>query len=222
MKSVSRCTWNGNAVVAEAIDTKNVKRRVMLQDVRAGLIFPAETLPGYYVLFGREIEAKSVDKHKFLFMSEGESHTHDTLFSKLTDDCSKFKCKTVYAKLKRQDRRGGVGGYDDLWRYIKAKKLSINLIPAPAADDVEYGKTLLGEYWLDGCLDIPDFKITPTKLRAQIKKMDQDADISPDIDTLYSFHAFRYLISGFTKFANVIPYSPRQKQHDKASQKGWT
>ena len=124
MKSVSRCIWDGQSVIAQAKDHKDVDHRVFLQDVRAGIVFPTGGLPGYYVLFGRKTTKKSTDNPTYMYLTEDEHLRHERLFDSFTDACVKFKCRTVYAKIERQDRHGGIGGYDDLWRYVRAKKLT--------------------------------------------------------------------------------------------------
>jgi hypothetical protein len=224
MKSVTNCQYTGSGILAHGTDEKGVERRIPLADVRAGVVFPTGAQPGYYLLMGRKWDSLPSGKRPLLFMAEGEDIIHETLFSKLTDSCSKFKCKTVYANLPRQDRRGGVGGFDDLWRYIHNKKLGINLIPAPASDDREYGKALLREYWQDKALDLPDSDTTPTILRFQLRKLaglrEPGKDSVIDETLLYAFHAMRYLLAGFVKFNNVIQYGRETKRDPRGQSLG--
>ena len=226
MKSVTNCQYTGTGILAHAIDEKGVNRRITLADVRAGVVFPTGAQPGYFLIMGRKWESLSTGKRPLLFMAEGEDIIHETLFSKLTDSCAKFKCRTLYALLPRADRKGGVGGFDDCWRYLRNRKLQINLIPAPAADDVEYGKALLREYWQDRALDLPDPDVTPTTLRAQLRKLsglsEPGKDSGTDEKLLYAFNAMRYLLAGFVKFNNVIQYGREHRKDPRGNSRGWT
>lgn len=218
MKSVTHCKYTGTSVVAQAIDEKGVKREVYLQDARAAVVFPTGALPGYFVMMGRKREILPTGKSPLLFLTEGENLMHEILFSDLTDSCVKFKCKTIYANLPRTDRKRGVGGFDDLWRYLRNRKLAINLIPAPAADDVDYGRALVREFWIDKAFDIPDPHDRPTILRSQLAVLTPDGED----DKLYAFHALRHLLCGFVKFNNVIAYDARPQKSEKANPRGWT
>ncbi len=216
MESVTNCTYFGNSVIAQAIDDKGVKRYVYCSDVRAGIIFPTGKNPGYYVLFGQERETVPTGKHILLFLSEGEDIMHESLFSKLTDDCTKYMCKTVYAHLPRTDRRGGVGGYDDLWRYLRNRRLAINTIPAPAAEDVEYGRALLREFLKDKAIDIPAHR--PTILKRHLSQMTGDTKE----EDVYAHSAMRYLLTGYVKYNQPIPFEAKIQKSPKANPRGWT
>ncbi len=226
MKSVSHCTHGSGSIIAEAFDEKDVKRQVYLSDVRSACVFPTGALPGYWLVFGRQRKQLPAGKYPLLFMAEGENIMHERLFEKLTDACSKYKCRTVYAYLPRADRKGGVGGFDDLWRYLHNRKLNINLIPAPAAEDVDYGKALAREFWEDGALDLPEMDSAPTILRAQLKQLsgikERGRDVGTGDEDLYAFHALRHLLAGYMKFNNVIPYAARGQKSPKADPRGWT
>jgi hypothetical protein len=218
MKSVSHCQWTGSGILAHCEDNKGVKHRIGLMDVRAGVWFPTGGLPGYYVMFGRRWDTVPTGKAQLLYLTEHEDIMHEPLFRALTDDCTKFRCKTLYAHLLRHDRRGGIGGYDDLWRYLKNRKLNVNLVPAPAAEDVDYGAALIREYIKDEAIEIPDTDETPTILRKQLSLIEPKTDKAP----LYAFSALRFVLGGFVKFNNVIPYMPRSGHSEKANPKGWT
>ena len=219
MRSVSHCQFTGSGVIAHAEDEKGVQHRVFLQDARAGVSFPTGGLPGYYVLIGRQFDTISTGKAKLLYLCEGEDIMHEPLFQSLTDACTKFKCRTLYAHLPRVDRRGGIGGYDDLWRYLRNKRLGINMMPAPAAEDEDYGKALIREYIKDRAIDVPEYEDNPTILRGQLREITEDGDAKH----LYAFHALRLVIAGFVKFNQGIPYSPEtRKSSAKANPKGWT
>lgn len=227
MKSALRCQYTGSGILAHIEDDKGVERRINLADVRAGVVFPTGALPGYFLLMGRKWETLPAGKRPLMFLTEGQHIMHETLFGQLTDACSKFKCRTIYADLPRQDRKGGVGGFDDLWRYLRNRKLNINLIPAPAADDVEYGKALLREYWSDRAIDLPEMDVTSTTLRGQLRKLSgiKEAGRDPggvDERDLYAFHAVRFLIAGFVKFNNVIQYGREHRKDPRGNSRGWT
>jgi len=227
MKSISHCIYTGSGVVAQALDIKETKRQINLQDVRAGMVFPTGSMPGYFLILGREVELVPTGKPMMLFIHEAENIMHELLFQDFTDACTKFKCKTVYAYLPRQDRKRGVGGYDDLWKYLRNRRLKINLVPAPAAEDVEYGKALLREFWTDDAFDLPPMDSKPTVLRQQLKQLVGIRDVSKDnkgLDEslLYAFHALRYVLTGFIKFTNVIQYLPKTEPSPRAAAGGWT
>jgi hypothetical protein len=227
MKSVTRCQYTGSGILAHAQDEKGVERRIALADVRAGVVFPTGALPGYYVLFGRKWTSLPAGKRPLMFLTEGQELVHEALFTKLSDACTKFKCRTIYADKPTANRVGGIGGFDDLWRYLRNRKLQINLIPAPAADDVEYGMALLREYWTERALDLPPTDLTPTILRGQLKtlpglKQPGKDDGAIDEKRLYAFHAMRFLLAGFVKFNNVIAYGVQARKDPRASSKGWT
>ena len=228
MKSISHCQNLGNNIVAFGVDDKGARREIYVVDVRAGISFPTGTLPGYFVLIGRQREQTVSGKNVLLFMAEGEDLMHEAMFATLTDACAKYKCRTVYADLPTQNRRGGVGGYDDLWRYLRNKKLKIALLPAPASDDVEYGKALIREFWTDKAMDLPELYTRPTTLRKHLKIMTGGLaepgkdNKTPNEEALYAFHAMRYLVCGFVKYNNMIPFDVGVETSPRANAKGWT
>jgi hypothetical protein len=228
MKSIDFCTWTGSAIHAQGTDNKGIKREIWMVDSRAGITFPTGRLPGYYVIMGRRSGVSPTGKRELIFMAEGENLNHELLFGLLTDDCMRYKCKTVYATLPRQDRRGGIGGFDDLWRYIKNKKVNLALTQAPAAQDVEYGKALIREYGEEGMIDLPPSDLRLTTLAAHMKDMvgaateaTQD-EKGPDESKFYAFHAFRHVVCGFVKFNQVIKYHTPSKVDPRANPLGWT
>lgn len=226
MKSVSHCRYTITSIIAEAVDDKDVHRQVYLSDVRGGVVFPTGALPGYFVMCGRKRKQLPAGKFPLLFCTEGESIVHEAMFTKLTDACMKFKCKTLYANLPRQDRHRGVGGFDDLWRYLRNRKLGINLVPAPASEDVDYGKALLREFWADQALELPSIDTNPTILRDHLQQLAGLREVGKaeglKDENLYAFHALRYLLCGYVKFNNVIPWDARSGKNPKANPKGWT
>lgn len=229
MKSALHCQYTGNGVIAHIENEKGITERISMADVRAGVVFPTGALPGYYLMIARKWDQLPSGKRILYFMTEGESLVHEELFTKLTDDCIKFKCKTLYAELPRQDRKGGIGGFDDLYRFIRNKRMGINLIQAPAARDVEYGKALLREYWSEEAIKLPYSDINYTTIVSHLKPIrgfqeagDGTDDSNYNEDNLYAFHAMRHVLAGFVKYNNVIQYEKKFKKDPKANPKGWT
>jgi len=228
MKSVSHCQYTGTGVLAHVVDEKDVKIRVSLLDVRAGVVFPTGSLPGYYVLFGRKAEQLPSGKLPIMYLTEGEHIMHDALFEMLTDACTEFKCRTIYAMMPPRDKRmASMGGFDDLWKYIRAKHLPIKVVPAPAAKDPDYGKAVAREYWADNALEVPPSDLNPTTLVKQSKDMagiieSGKADTGAQEDKLYAFHAMRHVLCGFVKFNNVVQYDQKPVKSARSDARGWT
>lgn len=225
--AVKHCMEQGGGVVALCKDSRGPEVRRNLKDCRGGVVFPSGGWPGYFLLMGREFFTTKNGKNGLLFLSEGESIMHESLFSLMTDDCAKFKVRTLYAALPITDRHGGVGGFDDLFRWLKKKGLNgINLTAAPSSRDGGYGDALIKEYWMDGALDIQGKKGEVaaegelSTLRKQLRMMFTDTDVNRA--GLYAVEALRYLIAGYVKYENVVQYKRNVGKSPLANPKGWT
>jgi hypothetical protein len=216
MRKILSVMHFADGFIARGMSDNGVSAEVPLAEVRGAVSWPTGSLPGYYLLMGQEKGSNKHGKRPLLFLAEKEEKTNTSLFDSLTDDMARLKCSTIYAN------RGGNqtlidGFYGALWDYLRNRRLSPRLVPAPSADDVEYGKVLIREWLKHNALDIPRF--STTILREQLKKMVTEGAI----EDFYAFHALRYLLAGFTKYPQRIAMSFAQSRNaDRKDPRGWT
>jgi hypothetical protein len=216
MRKILSVMHFADGFIARGINDNGIKTDVPLAEIRGAVTWPTGSLPGYYLLIGQEKGPNKYGKRPLLFLAEKEEKTNAPLFDSLTDDMARLKCFTVYA-----NREGNQtltdGFYRALWDYLRNKRLNPRLVPAPSADDVEYGKVLIQEWLKHDALDTPRF--SPTILRDQLKKMVTEGAV----EQFYAFHALRYLLTGFIKYPrrNVAPFT-QNRNADRKDPRGWT
>jgi hypothetical protein len=181
-------------VLAHFINDKDVKETAILSDVRGGISMPAASAPGYCIFLGRERDANEYGEHPLRFLAEEENDLHQSLFEKMTSLAVKLRCGIVYARQNRT-QRGIEGAYSDLWRFIRSKGLNLRLVPAPSAEDVSYGKVLVAEGLKTKALVFPES--VPCTVKAQLQSMTPDSEG----EELFAFHALRFLLAGYRKYA---------------------
>lgn len=91
----------------------NEPDRVYL-DIRAGIVWPYQTQPGYWLILGQREEKNAFGKYPLILLEEGEAKDLSRLFGSVTDAAFRLKCENVYADMSeendcyRQDRKSVV------------------------------------------------------------------------------------------------------------------
>lgn len=202
--------------IAYGINDGGAKAQVTLMEVRAGVQWPTGKYPGYYLILGKKAEKNPDGQNPLLFLCEGEDAMPQNLYRSLTDDISKMRVVAVYAD-RGADRSTGMSGcYTDFFDYLGAKGLSVQLTPAPSANDIEYGAVLMREHYRQKTLELPTLRMTT--IRSQIRQMTPEANY----EDFYAFHALRYLLAGFAKFQEPVMDWMTTKPPKKISAAAWT
>ncbi len=214
MKKLLSVQLFANEVLAHVLNDKDVKETLVLSEVRGAVAMPTPTAPGYFIFLGKQRSRNEFGKHPLHFLAEGEDPALHSLFEKLSDVAVKVECRIVYAVQKREKRDIG-GPWRELWNFIHEKRLNLQLIPAPSANDIDYGKVLIGEALKTKALILP--RTAPTIIKAQLQRMVPDSDG----DEFYAFNALRFLLAGFSKYKSELPFV-EQRVKDRKSAGGWT
>ena len=202
--------------IAHGVNDGGAKVTLPLLEVRASVQWPTGKLPGYYLIMGKRAEKNSLGQNPILFLTEGEAAMPQDLYRNLTDDISRMRAIAVYAD-RGADRSVGMSGcYTDFFDYLGSRGLSVQLTPAPSADDTEYGVVLMREHIRQKTLEIPTLRMTT--LLSQIRQMTPETDY----EDFYAFHALRYLLAGFAKFQEPVADWMMVKPAKQVSAAAWT
>lgn len=202
--------------IAHGINDGGAPAQVTLLEVRAGVQWPTGKYPGYYLIMGKKAEKNADGQNALLFLCEGEEAMPQNLYARLTDDISKMRAIAIYAD-RGADRSIGMSGcYTDFFDYLGARGLSVQLTPAPSANDIEYGAVLMREHYRQKTIEFPTLRMTT--IRGQIRQMTPEVNY----EEFYAFHALRYLLAGFAKFQEAVVDWMMVKPREKISAAGWT
>ena len=205
-------------LIAHGITDTDAKAQIDIWEVRAGIVGPTGSQPGYAVFFGLGKKRNVVGKNPLIFLNEREEKLHGPLLEKVTNDAIRLRCTVFYAN--RGAKRMLEGFYGSLWKYLQDTKLNITLMPAPSVDDPEYGAALIQEALSSKALKMLS---TETTLRNQLKQM-----TSENLrDDLYAFEALRFVLAGFEKYPEPQPSAFarggfKQGHIDRKDAAGWT
>lgn len=217
MRQVDSVIHYGGALLALGLNDAGGKASAPLLEVRAAVQWPTGEAPGYYLIMGRKAEKNAEGKNALLFLGEGQKPLPRELYEACTDDLARLRAAVIYADKGKQGARLISGHYTDFYDYLSARQLSIDLTPAPSAQDKEYGVVLVREHMKNGLLELPGVRMTI--VRSQIRDMTEGGDY----ERFYAFHALRYLLAGFAKYQELVVgiWSDTRRREPKSAQ-GWT
>jgi len=150
---------------------------IPVNGVRASVIFPTPSVPGYYLFMAEKRERNKVNKNPLLFLIEGEQKGYAELLEKFSDDAIRLKCRIVYCDQKE------TGFLFGLKKRVPTLHSPSHL---PFDDDEAYGKILTREWLADESLEIPK----DTILSDHLTKTTEET-LPP------GFHAVRQIVGGF-------------------------
>jgi hypothetical protein len=179
--------------------------------VKAGLSWPTNESPGYYIIMGQAWDGRfrrwdaAPRKYGLVFMCDRQQDYQESrgvkrFLDHLTDDCIRYACDTVYTSL--VDAREQE--YADMFRdymsqnpnYQKGFTISIEQAPFSDVENFILGVQLITDMDEAGKIDIE----AECLAHQQIEMIDAEilAD-SPD-KKLYALNAFRYVIGAYHKY----------------------
>jgi hypothetical protein len=203
--------------IAYGVSDAGAAETVPLVEIRAGVTWPKNVNPGYYIIIGKKAEKTPIGKNPLMFLCEGEDALPGRLYQKLLDDAVRMLANVIYAEKGSSSGARGVdkvGCYTDFFDVIG--QTNVELSPAPSVNDEEYGAVLVREYVKDGLLELPQYRMTTI--------LSQLRDMTPGCDMvgLYAFHALRFVLAGFTKYNDVPADWSQVKVQQDVKAMGWT
>jgi hypothetical protein len=125
------------------------KPDIIFLDVRAGLVWPYRTQPGYWLILGQRDEQDALGKYPLVLLDEGESRNLSILFGSLTDSAVRLLCEDAYVDMSEEN---------DCYRHAFSRYCDegnikrVFMVSAPYVDNFDYGTGLIREYVKDEAL----------------------------------------------------------------------
>ncbi len=187
----------------DTITTDGETRTSSYSAVRGGLSWPMGTMPAYHCILGEEHIYFDRDdlrdqRGKLHLLSECEypGLSIDQMFDKLTDDCARLCCSTVYT-LTEEKYTDYLGAYQN---FCHEKKIKIGrLEQAPFAENFQLGASLINDWLRTGSLILPEQSI----VREQLKRISKQELADKPEDKFYAINGLRFAVAAFHKFKPV-------------------
>jgi hypothetical protein len=167
---------------------------IIYLDIRAGLAWPYQTQPGYWLVMGQHEEKSAFGKHSLVLLGEGESRSLNKLFDSLTDAAVRLKCEDVYVDMseKNDAYREAFSRYRDGGNIRR-----VFMKPAPYDENFEYGTGLIREYVKDKALEIDRDSI----IARQLGQIPESVLEENQLAEYYAIHALRFVLASFDKYS---------------------
>lgn len=183
--------------------------------IRAGLSWPQQEIPAYYVILGMEMLETSVSysKSRLTLLTEREvcDLSLQTLFQSLGDDCTLTCCQDIYAQTNERFEEFASAFYE----YERHNRMYGRLVPAYFPDNFDLGVSLIRDHLDKRLLQLPEDSILLEQLK-QICR--EDLKDSPE-KRFYAINALRHALSSFFRNQPVAlvvssrPKSPTTGPH---------
>jgi hypothetical protein len=167
-------------------------------DIRAGLVWPHQTQPGYWLIFGQRDEQNAFGKHPLVLLGEGKSRDLGKLFDSMTDLAVRLKCENVYVNMSEENDcfREAFSRYCDEGNI---RRVFMGL--APYVENFDYGIGLIRQGLKDKALEIDQDSI----IARQLREIPESVLEENQRDEYYSLHALRFVLASFVKYSWRAP-----------------
>jgi hypothetical protein len=168
------------------------RQDIVYLDIRAGLVWPYHTQPGYWLILAQRSEENTFGKHSLILLGEGKSKDLGKLFASLTDAAVRLMCEAVYADTGEEN-----DCYRDAFsRYRNEGNIRrVFIKPAPYVEGFEYGIGLIREYLKDKALEIN----TDSIVARQLGQIPESVLEENQIAEYFAVHALRFVMASFVK-----------------------
>ncbi len=158
---------------------------IALLEVRAAVVFPSGTMPGFTLVMGQKLERNPHGLNPLLFLTEHQPESFEAQIHKLTEEVPRLKVQSVYCDHQNEG----------MLHFLRKRFHSIRTPRLSYSDDITYGHVMIAESLSEKTLEgIPKDSI----LHSDLMKI--SSNISIDL-LPSSFHALRFLIGGFQAHA---------------------
>jgi hypothetical protein len=161
-------------------------------DIRAGLVWPYQTQPGYWLILAQRDEKNSFGKNPLILLDEGEAKDLGKLFDSITDAAVRLKCEDVYVDMSEDN---------DCYRHEFSRYRNEGNIKrvfmgsAPYVENFDYGIGLIREYVKDEALEID----RDSTIARQLGQIPESVLEESQRDGYYAIHALRFVLGAFLK-----------------------
>jgi hypothetical protein len=189
-------------------DEEGKEELVACLEIRGAAVSPTPAFPGYYLIFGKEKEAKELERHPLIFLSEANERLGSTLLERLRQDTRKLLAHTIYVDWKDERFSDSV---DE-----KMKDLGVNVhpsLPNPLTEDIEQGVMRIQEWASRGLLHIPKTSI----LTEQLGKITPE---NFDDESFYAVKAFHWIVTWFEEYSPpdlIRQFSEKRREAERIS-----
>jgi len=188
-----------------------VEEQIRYLSVRAGVSFPSQDAAGAFVVVGQELDDKYETAPAPLVLLDEWEFTGlsvDTFWDKVTDAVVLHDAKPIY--FDTQDEANLLAFQD----YCNRKKLNIDYLNAPFADNFFTGLSTANDWWSEGRLILDK----TSQVRNQLKSITR-ADLKESPETKFPLvNALRHVLSGFRKYP---PSKPLKLGMPMGMKEGW-
>lgn len=215
MKEFKQTRKGGSGYIADYINDAGGETSDYVMHIAAAIVPPIGFIPGYYLILGLQFDQTPKGLFKLIFIKENENTSRNELLRLFFDDAVKYKVEMVYA-----DRDGKFGFFRNLHNEAIKKKARWQLLPAPSAEDVLYGMSLLNEYKNEKAFNRPDNSIFVGQLRnIGLQDLSDSQAIKQYFDAPehYVFHVVRYILAGIER--DITPNAEVGKVYDLETQR---
>jgi len=168
------------------------KPDIIYLDIRAGLVWPYQTQPGYWLILGQHEKKNAFGKRSLALIEEGKAKDLDKLFDSMTDSAVRVKCGSVYANMSEENEcyRGAFSRYCN-----KHNIRRVFLNRAPYVENFEFGIGLIREWLKDKALEIDRDSI----IAEQLGLIPESALEEDRQCEYYTIQALRFALASFVK-----------------------
>jgi hypothetical protein len=168
------------------------KPDIIYLDIRAGLVWPYQTQPGYWLILGQYEKENAFCKHPLVLLDEMKSRNLDKLFDSITDSAVRLMSKDIYVSMDEEN-----DCYRDAFnRYCNDHNIRrVFLNRAPYVDNFEFGIGLIREWLRDEALEID----RDTLIHEELSQIPESVLEEDQKDTYYAIHALRFVLASFVK-----------------------
>jgi hypothetical protein len=162
-------------------------------DIRAGLVWPYQTQPGYWLILAQRDEKNSFGKNPLILLDEGEARDLGKLFDSITDAAVRLKCEDVYVDMIEENDcyRQAFSRYRDEGNIRR-----VFVKPAPYVENFEYGAGLMRGWLKDEALEIDRDSIVARQLGQITESVLEDSQRAE----YFAIHALRFVLAAFVKY----------------------
>jgi hypothetical protein len=185
--------------------------------IRAGLSWPQQEIPAYYVILGMEMRDASVSysKSRLILLTEREVSdlSLEGFFQQLGDDCKLTCCQDIYAQVSDRLEEYSSAFYE----YTKKISNLWQLFPAYFPDNFDLGVSLIRDHLDKRLLQLPEDSILLEQLK-QIRR--EDLKDNPE-KRFYAINALRHALSSFFRNQPVAPIPKSRPRWPTTGPHGW-
>jgi hypothetical protein len=175
-------------------------------DIRAGIVWPYQIQPGYWLIIGQREKETVFGKHKhpLTLLDDGESRDLDKLFDSMTDSAVRLKCENIYANMNNEENQCYREAFSHYCREHNIQRVFLNR--AHYVDNFEYGVQLIRQFLRDQALELDRASLVADQL-GQIPESALEEDRQREY---YALQALRFVLASFVK----SPWRPPMQDVD--------